>query len=467
MRFTRRFRAVSALAVTLAAFGALVDAVAPLVGAGAVGAWLLARQYAFLRSLRRVRDDLAVVTALAPERIPKNGSAVVSLAARLDAASELDVRVGADLPAGVEGERPELTLPAGEREAESAVEVTPAFAGRHEFGRPVVEAGTSLFAERFPIGEPAALTAEARRARDLHLGAGGEQIAAAYGEHPGGEGGSGLDPAEIRAYAPGDPASRIDWKATARLGEAHVREFETETDRRTVLLLDHRATTGRGEPGATELDYLREVALGVVGAAESWEDPLGFYAVGDEGLTAEFAPSTAPEQYDAVGDRVRGVTPTPEPEERVRRTDSDPAAANRRAAALAGDDGTFARTLRPYFVANERYVRRVEDRPLFSAGRRVDRLNGQCWTVLLTDDSDRAAVRETVKLLRRGGNHVLCVLAPTALFEPDGLADPDRASRAYADFEAFRSELATLPRVRALEVAPGDRLEAALAGVRA
>ncbi len=466
MRFTRRFRAVAALAGALAVFGALVDALAPLVGAAAVGAWLLARQYAFLRSLRRARDDLSVVTVLAPERIPKDGTATLSLAARLDAASELELRVGAELPPGVEGEDPEARLSPGQREAETGSELAPAFAGRHEFGRPSVEARTTLFAERFHAGETVALTAEPRSARGLHLGAGGEQVAAAYGEHPGGEGGSGLDPAEIRAYMPGDPASRIDWKATARLGEAHVREFEAETDRRTVLLLDHRSTTGVGEPGATALDYLREVALGVAGAAESWEDPLGFYAVGDEGLTAEFVPSTAPERYDAVRDRIRRLSPTPAPDERRRRQGADPAAANRRAAALTGDEGAFARTLRPYFASGDRYVRRVEDRPLFSVARRVGRLNDRRWTVLLTDDSDRAAVRETAKLLRRGGNHVLCVLAPTALFEPDGLAEPDAGFRQYADFESFRSELASLPRVQALEVAPGDRLDAALAGVR-
>jgi uncharacterized protein (DUF58 family) len=466
MRFTRRFRALAALAVLLAGYGALVGAVAPLVGGAALGALLFARGYAFLDSLRTTRRNLSVVTTLAPERTVKGRSVTAGLAARLDASGDLPLRIEPDPPAGVEGSVPELRLAPGETDAEASAELTPALAGRHRFGRPTVhaESADGLFAESLPAGEEAALTAEARAASGVHLGAGGEQVAAAYGEHPGGEGGSGLTPAELREYVPGDPAGRIDWKATARLSEAHVREFESETDRRTVLLLDHRSTTGRGE-GTTALDCLREVALAVVGAAEAWTDPLGFYAVGEAGLTAEFAPATAPDHYDAVGERLRGLAPTAAPAERgPERADADPAAANRRAAALAGGDDAFSRTLRPYFGATERYVRRVEGDPLFAAAKRVGRLNGRRWTVLLTDDSERGAVRETVKYLRRNGNHVLCVLAPTALFDAGGLADPAGAYRDYADFEAFRTDLASLARVQALEVAPEDRLEAALAG---
>ncbi len=57
---------------------------------------------------------------------------------------------------------------------------------------------------------------------------------------------------------------------------------------------------------------------------------------------------------------------------------------------------------------------------------------------------------------------VTVFLAPTILYEPGGLADVERASDRYREFEALRRDLARLDRVRAFEVGPGDRLATVL-----
>ena len=52
--------------------------------------------------------------------------------------------------------------------------------------------------------------------------------------------GRGLNFEEMRSYLPGDDIRAIDWKATARTGEPHVRVFTEERDRPALLVVDQR-----------------------------------------------------------------------------------------------------------------------------------------------------------------------------------------------------------------------------------
>ncbi len=52
--------------------------------------------------------------------------------------------------------------------------------------------------------------------------------------------GRGLDFEEIRGYLPGDDVRSIDWKVTARTGKPHIRVFNEERERTTILVVDQR-----------------------------------------------------------------------------------------------------------------------------------------------------------------------------------------------------------------------------------
>jgi uncharacterized protein (DUF58 family) len=52
--------------------------------------------------------------------------------------------------------------------------------------------------------------------------------------------GRGLNFEEIRDYRSGDDVRSIDWKVTARLRKPHVRVFNEERDRQTLLVIDQR-----------------------------------------------------------------------------------------------------------------------------------------------------------------------------------------------------------------------------------
>lgn len=470
MHPTRRSWAVAGLVAAVAALAVAVARPLLLGGAAIAGAWFLARQAAFLAALEDAADGLAIEQSPTRLGVRTTASTPVTLAARLGDPSDLELSVRAGLPTAAEAEDPlEVDLEPGETGAEATTDIAWPTAGRHRFGPATLSATDGWFHESVPVGSGPTVTAEPPGPRDVHVGEGGDQLAIAYGEHEAGRQGSGLEPAELREYVPGDTADNIDWKATARLSSPHVREYEAETERRTLLVADHRGALSTGRPGERKLDYLREVALATTAAARELGDPLGLLAVGDAGLTGRLEPASNPRHYVSIRRRLLDLEPT-EPEV-VPAAASDPSAPDgtaggatalrRTIADLEGGD-EFAERLRPFYTAQQGYRERFDDDPLYGAvrtarGRHTERV----WTVILTDDSAPDELRETVALAREDGE-VLVLLAPTVLYEPGGLADVEAAYDRYVAFEEFRRELAGMDRVRALEVGPGDRLSTVL-----
>lgn len=52
--------------------------------------------------------------------------------------------------------------------------------------------------------------------------------------------GRGIDFEEVRNYQPGDEVRAIDWRVTARTGEAHTKLFREERERPVLLVVDQR-----------------------------------------------------------------------------------------------------------------------------------------------------------------------------------------------------------------------------------
>ncbi|MFC6723337.1 DUF58 domain-containing protein [Halobium palmae] len=468
---TRRFWSVAALCGFLASYGVILEWPGALVGVAGIGAWLVVAQYRTVNQLTVSDDRLELSVSLSRTRITIDEAIQFTVRGSLSQPSPSQVRITAPLPISatdVPTADRTIRLEPGTTTAETTFEVRIPVAGRFSIPPLRVEyaSETGLATASVERGDPPTLTVEPPHPRSLHVGQGGEKIAAAYGEHPTGQSGSGLMPAELRQYVPGDAADRIDWKATARLGEPHVREFETETDRRTVVLCDHRRSMSVGPPGETMLAYAREVGLGFCDSAKRLSDPLGLYTIGDEGITSRHTPSTAPENYRSIRTRLLDLSSEGASlGQSGSRTNTvqlrEPHLALQR---LTGESTQFATRLRPYLDTTDAYVQRLEGDPLFQTIQTLQHRGAEpTWTVLLTDDTDRNQLREAVSLATDGGDHVLVFLTPRVLFERDALSDLERAYDRYLDFEEFRRDLDRLPRVTAFEVGPGDRLEAILA----
>jgi len=469
MKGTRRFWAIAGVVTTLATLAVVFARPVLLYGAASIGALLLAQQYRFLRSLQTTDAALAVEQSVTSQYVKKDEESYATLAARLAQPSALELTVAAGVPTAASvpaGTDQTITVEPGDISAETTLPVTWPVVGRVGFSQPTVTATDQfgLFSETLERGPAPSVVVEPRVPRRVHVGKGGEQVTGTFGGHRSDQLGAGLDPAEIRQYVPGDSVSNIDWKATARLDYPHVRDYEVETDRETLLFVDHRDAMAVGPQGETKLDYLREVALAFVESARDITDPLGLATFDDDGLTTWEQPSTQPGQYGSVRTALHDLAVSTGNGNGSARATRSPAVARRKATLLAGDDSAYSQRVTPFFSEAEGYVQRMDDDPLFDTVRlQLGRVSGAVWPVIFTDDTDRTQLRETVKLARQQSAGVLVFVTPSVLFERGGLADLDDAYSEYVDFEEFRRELARLDGVHAFEVGPGDRVEAVLA----
>lgn len=466
---TRRYRAVVALAAALVAGGVVLARPVLVIGATMIGAWLLGRHYAFVRALDDVADDLSLTQELASDRIVADQPTPLSLVATLHEPTPLELTIEPGLPIATATDRAvDLSLEPGDYQAEDVVDVRWPIAGTFRFNPPTIHARDpfGLFEGRIDRGPTPTVTVEPQGLRDVHLGKGGDPIRRSFSEHEADPLEGGLEPAEIREYVSGDAARLIDWNVTARMDRPYVRTFETNTDRQAVLFVDHRGSMATGSEGETKLDYARDVALSIADRVQRNADPIGLYAIGEEGVSVRLPPRSSGRHYASVRSRLHDLAATPNdgalPRRRGRRSHSR----TRRIDAM-DDASTFATRLRSYAGTTETDTRNIGDDPLLAAVKtQLRRIGGRTWTVIISDDAHRTELREATLFARRNGNRVLVVLAPTVLFESDGLADLAEAYDRYGEFETFRRSLDRLERVSAIELAPSDRLTAVLAAGR-
>ncbi len=82
-----------------------------------------------------------------------------------------------------------------------------------------------------------------------------------FGDYRGVFYGRSLDLAEVSPFSPGDEAERIDWPATARTGELHVRRFREERELTLWLLLDGSPSMRFGSRRREKYALALELAL--------------------------------------------------------------------------------------------------------------------------------------------------------------------------------------------------------------
>jgi len=96
--------------------------------------------------------------------------------------------------------------------------------------------------------------------------------------------GRGLNFEEIRDYRAGDDVRAIDWKVTARLRKPHIRVFNEERDRQTIIVVDQRLSMFFGSRRA-----MKSVTAAEAAAIGAWRvlgvgDRIGAVVFGDRDL---------------------------------------------------------------------------------------------------------------------------------------------------------------------------------------
>ena len=116
------------------------------------------------------------------------------------------------------------------------------------------------------------------------------------GDHLGHLPGPGSEPAEARAYSPGDDVRRIDWAVTARTGEAHVRQAVAERELETTVLVDLTASMTFGTARTEKRDLAIALTAAVGHLASGPGDRLGAVVLADgvRRVPARSGPSAVP-----------------------------------------------------------------------------------------------------------------------------------------------------------------------------
>lgn len=474
MEPTRRFWILAALGTGSAVLGMLFGDVLWVGVPLGIGGWLLVEQLVFTETLTTVATQEPLRQTLDRDTVLVDETTTLTVTVSEEAAelNALDGRVTITPPPAVTLTDPaEYEIPASQDQL--AVPLQPTVAGTYTIPAPTVTVRSyrGLFRETLRLGNACSVTAEPRVPRDIHIGTGGERIAVAAGEHDAAQGGTGFEPGELREYLPGDPTNRIDWNATARLGEPYVREFEAESTRQTHLFVDCRTPMQAGPPGLTKLDHAREIGLWLTNYVAELGDPSALTCIGDEDITGTAAAESSTSHYRRIRRTILDVAATPttadSPDASTRQRQPRSAVRTHRdAQAIATsltDDSAFAETLRPYFQNATAYLEQVKTDPLFDAVHdRVTETSGDSWLVIITDDSNPAELLEAVQFATGRDVDVSVFILPSILFDTDAFTDLDTAYAEYRDFEEYRQQLATRPNVTAFEVGPRDRLAALL-----
>jgi uncharacterized protein (DUF58 family) len=100
------------------------------------------------------------------------------------------------------------------------------------------------------------------------------------GEHRAASLGIAMELAQVRPYQPGDDVRLIDWNATARMNEPHVRLHVAERALTTWLLFDASASMGFGTALRRKADVAEGVVLAVGHVASRRGNRLGLLTYG-------------------------------------------------------------------------------------------------------------------------------------------------------------------------------------------
>ena len=123
------------------------------------------------------------------------------------------------------------------------------------------------------------------QARGLDLSSRKRVLTDMSGTHLSGFRGRGMEFEEHRIYEPGDDVRAIDWRVTARTGQAHIKRFREERERPVYLVMDMAPSMFFATRGVFK-SVLAAEALGLLGwAAVANRDRVGGFIATPAGLT--------------------------------------------------------------------------------------------------------------------------------------------------------------------------------------
>ena len=93
--------------------------------------------------------------------------------------------------------------------------------------------------------------------------------------------GQGITFDEVREYQVGDEIRTIDWNVTARMGQAHIKQYVEERELVMMLVVDMSASTRFGSIAETKAEIAAEIAALLAFSAIKNNDKVGLICFTD------------------------------------------------------------------------------------------------------------------------------------------------------------------------------------------
>lgn len=137
------------------------------------------------------------------------------------------------------------------------------------------------------------------------------------GSHASAIRGRGLDYAEVREYQAGDDIRAMDWRVTARTGDAHIKIFREEKERPVLLVCDLRANMRFGSRRALKQVLAADLTALFAWAALEHGDRIGALLFNDE-METDLRPKTGRRQVLHLLSALTAVNASPAADTRQR-----------------------------------------------------------------------------------------------------------------------------------------------------
>ncbi|MBI4011427.1 MAG: DUF58 domain-containing protein [Candidatus Rokubacteria bacterium] len=117
--------------------------------------------------------------------------------------------------------------------------------------------------------------------------------------------GAGLEPGEIRPFAPGDRVKHVNWRASLRVGKLYVTQHHQERNADVVLMVDILSQVG--VPPVTSLDLCARAAASLAQAYLARKDRVGLVEYG--GVISWVRPGSGRPQFERLLDALVSLQP--------------------------------------------------------------------------------------------------------------------------------------------------------------
>jgi len=465
MHRTQRYWGALGIAIFFALLGFSLDQSLFLFPVGILLGWLLALEFLFRSHAAAISDAVTVSYELSQDTIQTDQPITIITKVQNINLTDLRLILSPTHPdvAVCSPDRSAKTLDTDASEDSISRDCHFPFAGSYTIGPAsiTIESTYGFFETTVTSPSTATITVEAEDASSMHIGKNGTQFATRLGDHGIENSGEGMTPAGVRTYMPGDPASRINWKATARLDELYVREFEIETVRPLAVFFDRRQAS-ENTLYENPVEYRRHIAISLVREAEANSDPVGLYDVGSTQMQASQQISTNSTQYMRIRRQLYDTTSDDVSDHSTSMSQTHRSTVDRDTAVtqLGTDQSPFGTKLSPFLRGSATTTHEIENQPLIQTAQTYLKRQGENVRVaILSDDQRQAELYETAKLAGQLSQEVLIFITPTVLFESEDIAAIDNVYARYSAFERYRSQLDTLENVTAFEVTPGSKLK--------